>query len=119
MTNVMKYGLLILLLLLLASIPLAMQLDRGSIDGVIMDEASSVSNASVEARNVLSGAEFHAESDAVGHYKLENLPSGPYSLWVQATGHDSLWVPPIHVERGQAVHQDLHLGTARRGASGL
>jgi hypothetical protein len=115
----MKYGLLILLLLWLASIPLAMQFDTGSIDGVIMDEAGSVSNASVDARNVLSGAEFHAESDAVGYFKLENLPSGRYSLWVRAAGHDSLWVPSIPMERGEAVHQNLHLGRSHRGASGI
>ena len=119
MTRATKYGLLILLLLLLASIPLAMQFDTGSIDGVIMDEAGLVSKASVEAHNVLSGAEFHAESNAAGYYKLQNLSSGHYSLLVQAAGHDSLWVPAISVERGQAVHQDLHLGRARRGASGL
>jgi hypothetical protein len=118
MTRAPKFSLLAVLLLPVASIPLAMQLDTGSIDGVIMDEAGPVANAAVEARNVLSGAVISTESDAFGYYKVENLRSGRYSLWVQA-GHDSLWIPPIPVEPGEAVHQDLRLERSHRGASGL
>lgn len=71
MTRGLKFGLLILILLLVASIPLAMQLETGSIDGVVMNELGPVTKASVEGRNVMSGAVFRTESDAVGHYKLE------------------------------------------------
>ena len=119
MSHVIKWSLLIVLLLLLASIPLAMQRDNGSIDGVITDEAGSIANASVEARDVLSGSVFHAESNSAGYYKVENLPAGRYALLVEAAGHDSFWVPPIPVERGANAHQDLRLGRALRGASGL
>jgi Carboxypeptidase regulatory-like domain len=118
MTRAPKFSLMALLLLPVASTPLATQLDTGSIDGVIMDEAGPVANATVEARNVVSGAVFPTESDALGYYKVENLRSGRYSLWVQA-GRDSLWIPPIPVEPGEAVHQDLHLTRSHRGASGL
>jgi hypothetical protein len=119
MTRGLKFGLLILLLLLLASIPLAMQLETGSIEGVVRNDLGSVAKASVEARNVMSGAIFRTESDAVGNYKLENLRAARYSLWVGAPGHDSTWVRQVIVERGRATHTDVHLGKSPTSTSGL
>ena len=119
MTRGVKYGLAILILLLLASIPLAMQFETGSIEGVVMNELGPITKASVEARNVMSGAVFRTESDAVGHYKLENLRAGRYSLWVRALGHYSTWIRQVFVERGRTTHSDIHLGKSPTSTSGL
>ena len=119
MTRGLKYGLAILILLLLASIPLAMQLEAGSIEGLITNELGPITKASVEARNVMSGAVFSTESDAVGHYKLENVRSGRYSLWVQAFGHNSIWIRQVFVERGRTTHSDVQLGKSPTTTSGL
>jgi hypothetical protein len=119
MTRGLKFGLLILILLLLVSVPLAMQFETGSIEGVITNERGPIAKASVEARNVMSGAAFRTESDAVGHYRLENLRAGRYSLWVGAPGHDSMWIRQVIVERGQTAHSDIHLGRSHTTTSGL
>ncbi len=119
MTRGLKFGLLILILLLLASIPLAMQFETGSIDGADMNELGPITKASVEAHNVMSGAVFRTESDTVGHYKLENLRAGRYSLWVGALGHDSTWIRQVVVERGQTTHTDIHLSRSHTTTSGL
>jgi hypothetical protein len=119
MTRGVKYGLVILILLLLASIPLAMQFETGSIDGVVMNEVGPIAKASVEAREVMTGAAFRTESDAVGHYKLGNLRAGRYSLWVGALGHDSIWIREVIVERGKTTHSDLRLGASHATSSGL
>lgn len=118
MTRGIKFGLLLLLLLLAASIPLAMQFETGAIEGIVMNDLGPVTNASVEARDVTSGV-FRTGSDASGHYKLENLRAGRYSLWVQAPGYDSTWIPQIIVEHGQTAHTDVHLARSRPPASGL
>lgn len=123
MTRGIKFGLLLLLLLLVASIPLAMQLETGAIEGVVMNDLGPVANASVEARDVMNGV-FRAGPDASGHYKIESLRAGRYSLWVQAPGHDSIWIRQIVVERGQTTHTDVHLTksrptTSRPSTSGL
>lgn len=79
-----KYALLIILLLVLVSIPLAVQRGAGAIEGLITNEIGPVAKASVEARNVMSGAFFVVKSDAAGHYLLDHLPQGRYTLWVCA-----------------------------------
>jgi hypothetical protein len=105
----LKFGLLIMLFLLLASIPLARQFDTGSIEGFITNDRGPVANASVEARNVMSGAIFRVESDMDGHYSLGNLRPGRYTLLVKASEYDSLWIPEIAVEPGQLVRKDMLL----------
>jgi hypothetical protein len=117
--TVLKNTLLIAVFLLLVSIPLAMQRQLGGIDGLITNEHGPIIiKASVEARNVMSGAVFHAQSDAAGHYTVSNLPQGRYSLWVAAPLHDSQWIREIVVEEGRTTHRDIHLGRSRSGPSG-
>jgi len=115
----MKYVLVALLLLLIASIPLAMQLETGSIQGKITNDRGPVANASIGARNVMTGTVAQVVSDAAGACKLENLRAGRYSLFVQAGGHASLWIREVVVERGRTTQQDLHLTMTRTTATGM
>jgi len=108
----LTFGLLIPLLLLLATFPLAQQPEpeTGSIRGVIRDQLGPLPQASVEARNLATSAILCAESDPTGFYLLDNLHAGRYSLWVTARYHDSLWIRQIAVARGQSVQHDIFLG---------
>jgi hypothetical protein len=115
MSSPLKYALLIAVLLLLVSIPLAMQREAGGIDGLITNETGPIAKASVEVRNVMSGTVFRAESDATGHYRLKSLPQGRYSLWVKAPGHDSVWIRELIVEHDRTTHQDIRLGKSPSG----
>ena len=119
MPRLLKYALLTLVLLLLASIPLAMQFETGSIDGLIVNERGPIADASVEARNLMSGAMFRTESGSDGRYELTHLRPGRYSLWVEALGHDSMWIPQVIVERGQVTHKDILLDQPRSTTTGL
>jgi len=112
MSSTLKYALLIALVLLLATIPLAMQRDTGGIDGLITDEHGPIIKASVEARETMSGAVFRVQSDAAGHYKV-SVPQGRYSLWVKAPEHDSEWIPEVVVEHDQTSRRDIRLGVSR------
>ncbi len=111
----LKYVLLALVLLfLIGAYPLAMQFETGSIQGEITNDLGPVAKASVEAHNVLmgavmAGAAARTESDAAGTYRLNNLRVGRYSLWVEAAGHEPIWVPMVIVERGRTTRQDVHL----------
>ena len=66
----------------------------------------------------MSGTVFRAQSDAAGHYKLENLPQGRYSLWVKASAHDSEWIREVIVEQGRTTHRDIRLEKSRANAFG-
>jgi hypothetical protein len=79
------------------------------IQGIIMNDRGPVAGASLEARNVMSGAISRAESNAAGAYKVENLRAGRYSMWVQAAGHDSAWIREVIVERGRTTRHDIRL----------
>ena len=110
MSSTLKYALLIAVVLLLASIPLAMQREPASIDGFITNQDGPIAQASVEARNVMSGSVARVQSDAVGHYKLVSLPPGRYSLWIQAPAHDSVWIREVIVKEGRTTRRDIRLG---------
>ncbi len=105
----LKFVILAFILLLIGSIPLAMQFENGSIEGFITDQNGPVAGASVEARNVMSGAIWRKSSDAKGYYKIEEVRAGRYSLWVQAKNHNSAWIQRIVVDHGQHVHVDVNL----------
>ena len=62
----LKYLLLGFILLLIGSIPLAMQFDMGSIQGVVTNEVGPVVRASVEVRGAMGGSVRRAESDVAG-----------------------------------------------------
>ncbi len=119
MSQHLKYGLLILMLLLLASFPLAKQFETGSIEGAIRNNYDPISKVTVEARAIVDGAAVRAESDSAGHYKLRRLRPGRYSLWVAAPGHDSTWVRQVILERGETVRSDIQLNRPPEIQSGL
>ena len=109
----LKFVLLMFLLLLIGSIPLAMQPDAGSIQGVITDNMIPVAKATVEARNIMTGAVARTESSAIGSYKLEDLRPGRYSLWIQTLGPESIWIREVIVERDHITRKDIDLAKAR------
>ncbi len=109
MSPSLKYIILALLLLLLVSIPLAKQLENGVIEGFITDASGSVAGASVEARNVISGALLRTVSDSKGYYQIENVRAGWYSLWVQEDRHNASKVLSVLVEHGQTARGDVYL----------
>jgi hypothetical protein len=119
MARWLKYVLLLAVLLLIGSIPLAKQVDTGSIEGTITNDRGPLAKASIEARNVMTGTVSRAESDVDGRYRIGDLRPGRYSLWVQASGHDSMWILQTIVERGKATRKDLRLEGWRPIVSGL
>jgi hypothetical protein len=112
MSHWLKYMILAIFLLFLVSIPLAKQFEDGSLEGVVTNERGPVVNASIEARNIMSGAVANANTDARGYYRIDSLRAGRYSLWVRAEKHNAMWIPRVMVERGQMTRQDVRLSRA-------
>ncbi len=115
----LKFALLTMVVVLLASVPFARPFDVGTLEGLITSGRGPVEDASIEVRNVMSGAMFRTESDVVGHYELDNLRPGRYSLWVEAVGHDSVWIPQIVIARGEITHKDICLDRPRSAPPGI
>jgi len=59
----------------------------GSLVGTVVDSSSAVmTNATVEATNVGTGATTATHTNATGGYRFENLPVGSYRVVVKASG---------------------------------
>lgn len=115
----LKFLLLAMAFLLLAAIPLARQFATGSIEGLITDNRGPILDASVEARNLASSLVITRQSDARGHYAVEHLLPGTYSLLFEAPGYDSVSIPRVVVQAGQTSAQNVQLNPSRAGWSGL
>jgi hypothetical protein len=63
----------------------------------------------------MSSAVFRAQSDTAGHYRLERLPQGRYSLWAKASEHDAEWIREVIVEKDRTTHRDIRLGKSPSG----
>jgi Carboxypeptidase regulatory-like domain len=59
----------------------------GNIVGTVIDSSAAVvTNASVDALNVGTGATLTTKTGGTGGYRLENLPVGTYKITVKASG---------------------------------
>src|SRR5215471_5669175 len=69
------------------ALALCAQSDRGTITGTISDPAGAiVAGASIEARNIATGAVYPVASSATGNYTITQLPAGGYELSVTVPG---------------------------------
>lgn len=105
----MRYVILALVFLLLASWRLARQFDTGALEGFITSNAGPLAGASVEARHSIRGDVGRTASDQSGFYRLDGLRPGLYSLWITAEGYCAVQIDRIPVERGQTVRRDVQM----------
>jgi len=77
-----------IILLALLAIPLLIAYAAGgSIEGKAVDPRGAVvSGATVTVTDDLNNQTFNAVTDAKGHYKVENLPPGTYTVTISASG---------------------------------
>ncbi|HEX4275740.1 MAG TPA: TonB-dependent receptor [Bryobacteraceae bacterium] len=83
---------------------------RGTITGTVSDPTGdAVANASVEAKNVDSGAMYPVASSATGNYTIGELPEGNYELTVAAPGFKKYVRGGLTVQVAQTVRIDVVL----------
>ena len=83
----------------------------GGISGTIKDaRGASMRAAFVHARSVAKNKiTTSVLSDRTGHYQLENLPSGTYTVWASAIGYQSDLPANIKVTSGKSAARDFTL----------
>ena len=85
--KIFAFGLALLSLMALGTGLAFGQAISGSIVGTVVDSSAAVvTNASVEALNVGTGATVTTRTGGTGGYRLENLPVGTYRVTVKASG---------------------------------
>ena len=113
MPRSLKFFILAVLIMLAGSTPLAMQRELGSISGQVVNRRGPVTNAAVDARNLISGLQGQATTDWNGRYVIEGLRQGRYSMWVRAPGHESVWIARLIVVGGKVTDCDVYLRELR------
>src|SRR4051812_34873690 len=85
---------------LLVLLPAALaQTVTGAITGEVSDPSGAViPGAKVTAHAVSTGVDTSTTTNSAGHYRIEFLPIGPYTVTVQATGFGTTSVPEFALE---------------------
>ena len=85
----------------------------GRIEGRVTDpKGATVAGAAITATDPLNNQNFSATTDQLGHYKIEGLPPGTYSITVSAPGFSDAHRDGIKVEEGSVASLDVKLEIA-------
>jgi len=81
---------LLLLLVLAAAVVAWGQQDRATITGTVTDPSGSViPNVKITVLQVETGTVFNSQTNAVGQYRVPNLPIGSYRVTFESQGFKS------------------------------
>ncbi len=98
------------LILVLFSLPLCAQSDRGTITGRVLDPSSAaVPNAAVVATGQATGVHYRATTNQAGNYLISQLPVDRYEVSVEAAGFRRYVRKEIGVNVAQTVAVDVTL----------
>ena len=99
--------------LFLLSWPLAAQDPVGTLEGLVQDPAGQrVAQARVTVRDLNTGAQRAATSNADGLFRLPILPVGDYAVTVEATGFAPFEQKPVRLSVSQVVQLPITLDLA-------
>ena len=91
------------------------QTDRGTITGTLSDPAGAViAGATVEAKNIATGATYQVATTGTGNYTLSQLPAGNYEMFITVPGFKKYVRQGLTVAVAQTLRIDaiLEVGTA-------
>jgi hypothetical protein len=104
---------LVVMCLFLTGIPLHAQSDTSSLAGTVSDASGAVvPKASISLNNVATRAEIHATTNDGGNYTITNLPTGTYTMRVEAAGFQTTSLSDVRVDPniGRRVDVTMKVG---------
>ncbi|MGA8531183.1 MAG: carboxypeptidase-like regulatory domain-containing protein, partial [Acidobacteriaceae bacterium] len=94
-----------------AMVPLAAAQSSSSLSGVVTDSSgASIAGASVDVRDVNTGADRIAVTSPAGQYQVLSLPVGDYTITARHAGFADQVRTGIHLAVGQEATVNLQLG---------
>src|SRR5262245_44232958 len=98
------------LLAVLCAIPVLGQTDRGTITGLISDQAgAAIPNATLELKGTETGVAYPTASSSTGNYTFTQIPVGLYELTVSAAGFKMYVRQNIRVQGAQTLGLDVQM----------
>jgi len=113
----LDWAMLLLVLLVISAVPAFGQIDRGAIEGKIMDSSGSVvPKAMVTVTNKATGVAVTTPVNQTGEYQVLALIPGAYSVKVSAEGFESVLHDDIelHVQDRLSVDFTLKVGSVKQ-----
>ncbi len=102
------------LAILLLSLPMAAQVDRGTITGQVMDPSGAMApGVEVTATNTGTGVVTQTVTNDVGLYTLSNIPIGQYEIKFALAGFKTYSRTGIEVKVAQTFRLDVTLETGQ------
>src|SRR5262245_29747202 len=112
----MKLALAAMLSCVVAWVPASAQTVGASLQGTVHDPSGAVlPRATVEIRNVETGATRMLASDEAGRWREPVLPPGEYEIRASAPGFQTVVRRGIHLAVGQEAVVDLGLEVGQTG----
>jgi hypothetical protein len=85
----------------------------GSIEGKVTDaKGAAVAGGAVTVTDPVSNQKFSAVTDNQGHYRIEGLPPGSYSVTISAKGFSDFRGDEVKVDEGAVATLDVKLDVA-------
>jgi hypothetical protein len=89
------------------------QEQRGSVDGIVRDSSGGIlPGATVEAKNVATGAILAATTDSIGQFRFPSVQIGTYDVTATLSGFLPQTIPDVLVALGQVKTLDFVLKIA-------
>lgn len=108
----------LLVMLLAFTVPVAAQLDTGSISGVVTDPAGKVvQGAAITANETSTGTTYSTTSSNTGYYVLPSVHPGKYEVKVTAAGFKTAVYNGVVVAVSSQVGQDISLAVGAASES--
>ena len=86
------------------------QEQRGSVDGIVRDSSGGIlPGATVEAKNVGTGAILVATTDSTGEFRFPSVQIGTYDVTATLSGFRPQTIPAVLVALGQVKTLDFGL----------
>ncbi len=114
--TLVRYLLLAMLWVMVGIAPAQAQYNAG-FQGVVSDSTGAViPGVKVVARNIATGVDYAAKSNAAGVYFITNLPQGTYKITAEKEGFATAQTDPLdlHTEELKGVNLTLTVGSVKQ-----
>jgi hypothetical protein len=96
------------LLVFLAATVVASTKRSSGVEGIVTIDDLAFAGVEVEASSASLGAFWETSTDSSGHYSLDEMSPGKYTMWAEASGHGCIVIPRVVVNDGERTRQDFH-----------
>ena len=93
---------------LLAGVILCSPNETGGVEGTVSIGNRAFAGVEVEASSASLKSFWETSTDRNGHYSLDGMRSGQYTMWAEVSGHGCIVAPHVLIPAGKRIRKNLH-----------